>query len=261
MTEHVIVPGQRLGRLPNPPEKRARALSLEHYVAPLPQAPASLDLTPGIPSWPVYLNSTLGDCTCAAVAHMVEVFSREATGTAKLVEDSDVLALYETQGYRPGDPSTDQGADEMSVLDVWRRQGIAGETLYAYASCDPSKHDLVQTAAWLFFGLYIGIQLPVIAQGQQVWDAVPGPLSQIEPGSWGGHAVNVVGYDAGGLTVITWGATKRMTWAFWDTYVDEAWVCLPQDFEQLGTKPLDNGFNAAQLNADLVSVGAVDEGS
>ena len=36
------------------------------------------------------------------------------------------------------------------------------------------------------------------------------------PGSWGGHAVDVVGYDDAGLTVVSWGALLRASWDFWD---------------------------------------------
>lgn len=261
MTERVVVPGRRLGRNAPPPEKRTHALEMARYIAPLPTAPAALDLRAGIPSWPMFLNDRLGDCVIAACAHEREVLTRAASGTAQVVTDADVLAFYETQGYNPADPATDQGCDEMSVMNTWRKQGFAGESLYAYASVDVTNLPLVRTAAWLFYGLILAIELPLIAQSQDVWDAVPGPLSQIEPGGWGGHGVSLCGYDAGGFTVVTWGATKRMTVAFWQTYVDEAWALIPQDFEQLGTKPLDNGFNAAQLNADLLSVGAVDEGN
>ena len=41
-------------------------------------------------------------------------------------------------------------------------------------------------------------------------------------GVWGGHCVVVPQYDADGLTCITWGGLKRMTWAWWLKYVDEA---------------------------------------
>jgi len=57
-----------------------------------------------------------------------------------------------------------------------------------------------------------------------------GPLGRGAPGSWGGHAVNVVAYEPQRLTVITWGAKKRMTWTFWDAYCDEAYGILTKDF-------------------------------
>jgi len=51
----------------------------------------------------------------------------------------------------------------------------------------------IATAIWLFGGAYIGIQLPIRAQNQDVWD-VPSDLGLDDvPGSWGGHAVYLVG--------------------------------------------------------------------
>ena len=103
----------------------------------------------------------------------------------------------------------------------------------------------------LFGGLYIGVSLPASAQNQDVWDVATGP--DAEAGSWGGHCVNVVGYDADGLTVVTWGATKRMTWAFWLAYVDEAYAILSNDFlTTAGQTP--NGFDLAALTNDLRAV-------
>ncbi len=68
------------------------------------------------------------------------------------------------------------------------------------------------------------------------------------PGSWGGHAVPVIAYDASGLTCITWGALKRMTWAFWDAYCDEAYACLSRDW---AAARAPSGFDWAALDADL----------
>lgn len=249
--ERVVVPGRRLGRKPNAPEKRLQALALDDYLPALPPAPASLDLTTGIASFPVYANDVKGDCTCAAAGHMLEVWTRQVTGTPRLLQDSDVLALYDLVNG-----GIDAGASEMDVLDAWRHTGLAGDKLFAYAAVTPSDHQLVETACWLFSGLYLGIALPLSAQHQDVWNTVSRDIQgDSTPGSWGGHAVDVVGYDPGGLTVVTWGATKRMTWAFWDEYVDEAWALIPSDYQQLGSKPLENGFDLAQLEQDLAEVG------
>ncbi|HKD36500.1 MAG TPA: hypothetical protein VKB78_06855, partial [Pirellulales bacterium] len=52
----------------------------------------------------------------------------------------------------------------------------------------------------------------------------------------------------------TWGQLKRMTWAFYDAYVDEAYAILAQDFlSDVGKAP--NGFDIAALAADLEQVG------
>jgi hypothetical protein len=119
---------------------------------------------------------------------------------------------------------------------------------------EPGNHLHVRQASTLFGGIYIGLELPVTAQDQDVW-AVPagGAKGPGAPGSWGGHAVNVVGYDAHGLTVITWGAKKRMTWAFWDAYCEEAYALLSRDFIRASGKA-PSGFSLAQLQKDLAAL-------
>ena len=72
------------------------------------------------------------------------------------------------------------------------------------------------------------------------------------PGSWGGHAVNVVAYDDRTLTVVTWGRLQEMTWAFWERYVDESYAIISPDFLDAGKAP--NGFDLAALRRDLALV-------
>lgn len=60
-----------------------------------------------------------------------------------------------------------------------------------------------------------------------------------------------VGYDAAGVTVLTWGNTQKATWAWWDECVDEAYAILPPEANDAKFAP---GFNAAQLKADLDEV-------
>ena len=52
--------------------------------------------------------------------------------------------------------------------------------------------------------------------------------------------------------MVTWGALKRMTWAFWDRYCDEAWCVLSPDFLAAGRSP--QGFDLDALLHDLALV-------
>jgi hypothetical protein len=243
----------KLGRIPTPPEVRARNFKLQRYLAPGP-APKTWDASAGVTDWPMYLNDSLGDCTAAAAGHQLEVWTREVDGVPREVSDQDVLALYETQGYVPGDPSTDQGATCQGVLDSWRKVGLGGDLILGYAEIDVRGFSQLEQGLWLFSGLYIGFDVPQSALDQfdagEPWIAVTN-----DGGIVGGHCVNVVAYDAQGLTVITWGQRQVMDWAFWHRYVGEAYVAIPQDYDRLQARPLDNGFNEAQLIADLNALG------
>jgi hypothetical protein len=258
MSEHEkeVVPGKRLGRLPTPPQMLAKNLKLASYLPTvLPPVPAlPIDASEGITNWPMYLNDHLGDCACAAPAHMEEIFSK-ATGLFKAPTDNDVLVLYEMQGYDPSNPATDQGSSMGNVLVDWRTKWLAS-SIYAYAQCDTANEDHLKLAVWLFRGLYIGIALPLTAQGQSVWDVVKDDPQRNQPGSWGGHAVNVVSInDDDSRDVITWGGRLKMTKAFWDEYVDECYAVVTQDLKA-GSVLADNGFDVQQLEADMAEIGS-----
>ena len=243
-------PSRKLGKLPYQHDRRT--LHLATYITqPLPPAPVALGVL-RVTGWPMYGNDRLGDCTCAAAGHLIECWTSEE-GSVTDVPEADVIAMYEaiTGGQ-------DTGAVELDVLRYWRKNGLAGHKPYAFALVDRMAHEHVKLAASLFAGVYIGIALPITAQAQtgpgKVWDVPPSNSGHNgAPGSWGGHAVNVVGYDADGLTVVTWGQLQRMTWAFWDRYVDECWALLPAEWA--ATPPQIAGFNFAAFDRDLARVG------
>jgi hypothetical protein len=247
MEIHMAATLRRLGKLP--PRHDPRTLMLAKYTAALPPSPAAVDWSRKLDHLGMMKNDTLGDCTCAAVGHMIQTWTSQTAGQA-IIPDVDIVGLYERAcGYDPSDPDSDQGGVEIDVLNYWRRNGVDGHGLDAFAAVSRRHHADVKDAVWLFGGAYIGIALPLSAQSQQVWDVPPGgPAGDGASGSWGGHAVPVIAYDAGGLTCITWGALKRMTWAFWDAYCDEAYACLSRDW---AAAKAPSGFDWAALDADL----------
>lgn len=238
-----------LGKLPA--RHDPATLRLAKYTAAMPPTPAQTDrLSQRQFTWPMFANDTVGDCTCAAVAHMTQFWSG-LVGAEASFTDADVLGMYSAiTGYNPADPSTDKGAVELDVLKYWQTTGLQGHKLAAFAAIDVTNQESVQQSIYLFDGAYLGVALPVTAQGKDVWDVVPGAGSAGFPGSWGGHAVNAVDYTPAGVTVITWGKPLLMTWRFWSTYVDEAYAIISPD--AFNNNNLDfEGFNVAALQADL----------
>lgn len=247
------IAAQKLGKLP--PRVDVRTLSLKQYVdtAKLPEPPDVLDVTADVAEWPMYANDRIGDCTTAAAGHMIEAWTAEARGTAVEVSESAVLAAFDR--VKIVDPATgEEGAIELDVLRDWRKHGVGHHRIGAFARVSVHDHLLVRTAAWLFGGLYIGLALPLSAQWQRTWDWNGSLTGDDRPGSWGGHAVDVVRYSAGSLTVVTWGRLQDLTWTFWDRYVDEAYCILSNDF--LNGDQAPNGFDLQALKADLALVTA-----
>ena len=181
-----------------------RTLLLASYVTPaLPTPPASADLTTKVgSSWGMMDNDQLGDCTCAAAGHLIMEWTANAGKKMVTPSDKQIVAAYSAiTGYNPVTGANDNGAVEIDVLNYWRQSGIAAHKIGAYVALEPSNHNHIMDSVYIFEGCYIGMQLPISAQAQvqnhQPWSVPPGgPTGDGKPGSWGGHAVPVVAYDA-----------------------------------------------------------------
>jgi hypothetical protein len=125
-------------------------------------------------------NDTLGDCTCAAIGHMIQTWTSQTTGEA-VIPDWQIVELYEHAcGYDPSDPDSDQGGVEIDVLNYWRRNPVDGpngpHSLDAFAAVARRHHADIKDAVWLFGGAYIGVALPLSAQSSRscrtAWAAI-----------------------------------------------------------------------------------------
>lgn len=263
MTDHSMM---KLGRRPRVVDHRVPALAKYLRTVSLPSPPAAqswlpdLSKFPGV-AWGMMGNDTVGDCTCAEVGHTMMGWSAYTRPTPKVLSTAEVLALYSAiTGYNPANPASDQGAYMPDVLNYWLSHRIADphftDGLDGYAVLNVADVAEVQDAITWFGNISMGIQLPLSAQSQDVWDVTGDPQDPngpAYPGSWGGHAVPGMAYDAaatsGSLSFITWGAPKRMTWAFFKTYVDEAYARLNTDWIN-ATKMSPAGVDWSGLIAD-----------
>ena len=238
-----------------------RTLLLASYVTTaLPAPPATADLTAKVgASWGMMDNDQIGDCTCAAAGHLIMEWTANAGKKMVTPTDKQIVAAYSAiTGYNPTTGANDNGAQEIDVLNYWRQTGIASHKIGAYVALEPANHIHIMDSVYIFEGCYIGVQLPISAQAQvqnhQPWSVPPGgPTGDGKPGSWGGHAIPVVAYDARGVTVVTWGALQVMTWSFWETYCDEAYAILSTDYLD-GSKKAPGGFSMQELQADLADL-------
>lgn len=246
-TPAVVDPGRRLGKLA--PKFDERTLRLARYIEKrkLPKVPATHNLSRktlkafrGVLG--MMANDRYGCCTIAALSHEHQTWS--AYG-GKPWEPTPAEVI---EAYNRVNGGVDEGAFMLDALNMARKVGIGGNTIYAYAAIDPTNRDQFKTAAFLFGGLYVGAMLPVSAQRQDVWDVGEGPA--FAPGSWGGHAMNVVDYSPKGVTFVTWGELQRATWAWVERYVDEAYAVLEQDYVG-DDRRSPQGFSLAKLAADL----------
>jgi len=245
----------KLGKLA--PKLNKKTLRLSHYLlGDLPAAPAKLWREYKIPpsAWGMMKNDSIGDCTCAAIAHMVMLFTAH-TGTMVVPTDDEVVAVYSAvTGYNPADPSTDNGAAITDILNFWQTTGIAGHKILGWAQIALTSARLRQ-AMYLFGAVDIGFNVPQSAMNQtdagQTWDVVPN-----DGGIIGGHSVPLFGFGSMGFDCTTWGANQKLTNGFADTYMDEAYVVVTEDWLDAATGLAPNQFDLATLQADLAAVRA-----
>ena len=244
----------KLGKAPVRRDARTFLFAKYFDSTKLPAIPPSLSWAEKVSVWGMMLNDNVGDCTCAAAGHLIELWTAN-NGNETVPPDPIILGAYEViSGYDPNTPANDPGAVELDVLKYWRTTGIGQDKIQAFVGLDEKNTDHVRASVYLFGGCYIGLRLPNSAQTQDVWSVPPGgPTGDGLPGSWGGHAVPIVAYDTSSATVVTWGQLKKMTWEFYTTYCDEAYALLSQDWSQPG-RLTPAGFDFVGLQADLQAV-------
>ncbi|HET6275334.1 MAG TPA: hypothetical protein VFE16_05265 [Candidatus Cybelea sp.] len=256
----------KLGKLPARHDPRTLMLT-KYLTTHLPAPPASKDYGAKVEeqakqskagTWPMYSNDTLGDCTCAAIGHMVEVWTANATKLLQ-VPDADVVKLY--RHFSP--PGTDNGANLLDVLTYIRKNKV-GEIpeIAAFVGLEPKNHNQAKDSLDLFGTVYIGVSLPdsvVPENDPNDWLKIPwtvpptGPHGKAAPNPQNGHCIPAVAYDDRNLYIITWGALKAMSWSFYDAYADEAYAVLSDKWLS-PAHVAPPGFDLEQLKQDLAAL-------
>jgi hypothetical protein len=250
----------KLGRLLRTYDPRIPHMSALTAGQVLPPPPPSTDWTKGMPAnLGMMLNDTLGDCTCAAFYHALQVFSYNSSPPMVTQPDGDVEKLYILAcGYNPRVPGEGPGGNEQHVLTYILNTGAPtgpnGQTvdkLVAFVEVDPRNIDDVKRTILDCGVAYIGFNVPQFlmppppAQPPAVWDVQSTDTKII-----GGHAVVLAGYNASGARVISWGQYYTMTWAFFSQYVDEVYALADQDWiDAKGTTP--GGLTLEELQSQM----------
>lgn len=239
------------------PKIDSRTLQFGKYLTTeLAPPPATINWTKPVANWPMMGNDQYGDCTCAAAGHMIEEWTAN-TGTIEIPPESVILQAYNHFAHG----NADAGANMLDVLKYWRKTGIGGDKIDAFAQLEPQNNLQLQDAVSIFGNCYIGLALPNFAVAPNTnflnipW-LVPagGATGNAAPNPNNGHCVPAVAYDQRFIYVVTWGALKSMSWQFYNAYADEAFAVLSNDWinKQVGTAP--SGFDMTTLQQDLTAV-------
>ena len=225
------------GLLPPDPSKFSIRLA-DHLTGDLPAPPPAVNWSARVPSFPMYLNDQLGDCFFAHIGHAIQRRTLYAQNLEVEVPDSAILTAYEhVTGYNPNVPGSDQGTEPGAGMSYWRRTGVGGHKIVAWAAVDPTDQRAVAQAIDLFGGVSLFVSLPADAEAEfeagQPWaDGAGQPIE-------GGHAVDVSAYSPSGVELITWGARQLATWGWLAAYTQQAVVPITRDWiSRAGADPL-----------------------
>ena len=199
-------------------------------------------------------NDSQGDCTIAALFHQVGAIRANAPGGSDgAAATAEALSAYATI-CGPGD----QGCVITDVLQYAQQNGVvvAGTKtqLAGFVALDTTNQQLCQVCFFQFGGGHLGINLP------QDWyeNAAPGAVWDVSTANIiGGHSIAVVGYNAQGVQISTWGMVLTMTWAAFATValVEEAYALVDNDW--FGSDGADDyGLDSAALQAALAQIAA-----
>lgn len=209
------------------------------------------------------LNNKLSCCTTATAMHAAAVILGSA-GVPIKFSNAQVQDFYSlSTGYKPGYPDTDNGGDEITVLDCWRQHGLGGGGATALEPHGVGYHNIaghlsingtnllyIKTALDKLKNLVFGCSLPdtwLSAHNGMTLDA-----SQ-EPNFNNGHAFVGVNYDAVGVWCFLWGGIKvRLTWAAVARYTGpaaagELHTVVSKDAIVRGTQKAYNGMDFAAM--------------
>jgi len=249
----------KLGKKPAAPKSTDLKFSEFAASIQLPNTPSRFGHGNAYQDWKMLGNDRYGDCVWAGAAHEHMLLHKVIHNADVNFDDASVLSDYSAAtGFKPDDPSSDQGTNVHDALSYRRHTGIrdkdgARHQIGAYVSLDPKSWEHLEQATYIFGAVGIGVEFPDSAMQQfnagEPWDVVNG--AHIE----GGHYVPVVGslHAAVQASAITWGKRQFFTKSFYEKYNDEAYAYItPAELRSDGTGL--HGFDIEKLNAYLAAL-------
>lgn len=216
----------KLGRVRPTSKQRALAPRLKDFLtAPLPPPPDDFHGHAGA-AIGMFGNDRYGDCTIAGAANYRAIRAKLDGEPAPPTSEDAVVKQY--LALSPND----DGLVEIDVLQRSKSTGLelGGPTWMSavWATVGGYDEKTFKSLIAIFGALYLGVELPLDAQNQDVWHATTGRGGA--PGGWGGHCLLASGWTKGGpYELITWGGVKGATEDWLVEYEDEIHVIVDAD--------------------------------
>lgn len=261
----------KLGKKPFTPDSRDLKLSTYADAATiLPKVPATFGHEKGL-TFGMLGNGPddtvepgfegCGDCVWAGGDHETQIWLNE-NGTANartyFSGKTAVSDYSKVTGYVIDDDNSDVGTDVRTALKYRQKTGLVDtkgnrHKIGAYLALEPGNTNDILIAMYLFGAVGIGINFPDSAMDQfnenKPWSVVAG--ANID----GGHYIPLVARrDTTYWECVSWAKVQKMTHGFFSEYCDEAWAILSPESIKTATGKTAEGFNLAQLQADLKAI-------
>jgi hypothetical protein len=209
----------KLGLIGPKADRLGRTLKLVDFLRPGFAVPYNCDTAFGLaPDTDPLGNLDVGDCAVAGPGHF-ERWEDLCCGRPMSADESGILHDYSAiGGYVPGDPETDGGCFAIDVMNYWRKTGICGRKIDAFATVDHYDREQVQMASFLLGGAFLCLSLPRLVASGDMFEADTWDVAGDDGGHAGNHLVLLQGDCCN-----TWGRRVRVTPAFISRYCFEAW--------------------------------------
>lgn len=204
-------------------------------------------------------NDRVGCCTRTCYGHVVQQRCKLLNVPCELTT-ADVLKAYADGTGYDGTALTDRGDQIINALVQMKNVGFHnGKYKISQFGRVNHKDPVEMRAALHVFGsLIVGASLPkAIEHEGDTWDCPPvGQRTPDDaPGSEGGHAFILTGHQRGQWFAMPWVDKTRITYAWEDLYIDEAWFVI-DDLWVTQNRAAPNGFDLARIEADAAAIAA-----
>jgi hypothetical protein len=219
--------------------------AVDYVGAVLPAPRGQINYISAVEQYPMYDNDKVGDCAIAAIGHLVQWWSA-LTGRRNVPPVEEIRRVYSILS------PNNNGCVLLDVLNYWTSNPICGVQIGAFAAVNPRNQEEFEVCMDIYGGLYVGAELPIAAQNQEVFDVGKG--ADFAYGSWGGHCIPFGRYGqigSRGPAFVSWGKVMECTWPWVQTYVSEAYALISAEWLDPRTGEAPSGFSAEALNADL----------
>jgi hypothetical protein len=234
------------------PDPTKPALRLAPHLTGAPTTPEQRDWLSKVGSWPMYGNDQYGDCVWAAIGHAIIAWTTYAGSPVEVSLEALLQGYADVTGFNRDDPATDQGTVMQDALSYWRKTGVAGHRILAFAKVDHTDPAAMKAAIDVFGSLQVGIKFPRVAM-TQFNAGKPWALVRKDGGIEGGHAIHAGAFDPRQYRATTWGRVQSMLPDFAAVYIDEAWaVITPEWLTAAGTTP--SGVDLHGLGEELAAL-------